>query len=529
MKISVVYLAYYNEQANYDLNVVEDFLYSYEKYQSGYEHSLVIITKNWTDQIKFEKFSAMAQKCKAKVVNLPDDGWDLGAYFRIVHMLDSEYVLFLGSSSKILCNNWLSCFVDAFNSDETIKLAGTMGSWGLIAGENELDGVTFPNYHIRTCSFIINRKLFLEYVETHKFPMTKKDTYNIEHGTTSITKFILDKGYKAVVVNSDGQIFKPENWWQSKTFRTPDANKSIISDRLSENYFVIPPEYLDSVERTSWGQNLRRTKTKIFVSYNELAPLLQSEVFQPIFLNSNVFEDKTFALRDNIGKNISFKYPYYGSLTAQYWVGENYIQQMDIEYIGFCKSDKVFNFNSKILNNSNFQPIVLAEFANQIRDFTEEKIANIIGDFNVVLPSQSIINSSISKMYEKLYSQDVVNAVFKTVRQVCPQYEQILMNFMNSNKMYNLQAFIMKKDLMHEYLQWLFNVLNVFEEEVEWLQNEGANKIVEDISEIFFNVWFVDNVVNKGLKVLNLPGFSIYYDMSLYIAECLTQVGPVAF
>lgn len=58
---------------------------------------------------------------------------------------------------------------------------------------------------------MVTREIFLEYASKQKFPETKADTWELEHGPNSFTWFVLKRGYDAVVVNSDGEVFAPEN------------------------------------------------------------------------------------------------------------------------------------------------------------------------------------------------------------------------------------------------------------------------------------------------------------------------------
>lgn len=251
MSIDVVYLAYFNDQIEYKFEIAELFLKSYINFSAGIKHSLTIIAKNWTKESEYNKLCILAKKANANIINLPDDGWDFGAYFRAAKLLTGDYVLFLGSTSQIVCNDWLRKLYNPFKTDNSIQLVGPMGSW------EDLKREEFPNYHIRTCAFMLKRDLFLEYADTQKFPATKDDTYEMEHGKNSITKFILNKGYKAVVVNNEGQIFLPENWVESKTFRYPGEWKPIIVDKISAYYHTVDDNYRHLLESVTWGKILK--------------------------------------------------------------------------------------------------------------------------------------------------------------------------------------------------------------------------------------------------------------------------------
>lgn len=249
MSIDVVYLGYYNQEAGYTLDTVKKFLQSYSNFKVGMEHSLKFIAKNWSEGLEYDEFKNLANEISAEIIELPDDGWDIGAYFRVVDYLDSDYVLFLGSSTEILTDNWLKKMCTPLLCGE-IGLTGAMGSWE--------PGITdtFPNPHIRTCSFMLKRELFAEYKNLQVFPVTKEDTYNIEHGFTSITRFVLSKGLKIAVVDCDGKVFYPAQWCESKTFRHPEERRSIFSDNLSNAYYNFDIQTKCIVEKLAWGRSL---------------------------------------------------------------------------------------------------------------------------------------------------------------------------------------------------------------------------------------------------------------------------------
>ena len=181
MTIDVVYIAYFNEEIGYDIKAVERFLNSYHIHSAGKEHSLIIIAKNVPDENTYAELRKLAGLVNARIIDLPDDGLDFGAYFRVSEMLTSEYVLYIGSGIEIAEKDWLLKFYNAFEHDESFQLVGPMGSWA------DTREQVFPNYHIRTCAFMMKRELFLEYASTQDFPVTKQDTYEMEHGKNSLT------------------------------------------------------------------------------------------------------------------------------------------------------------------------------------------------------------------------------------------------------------------------------------------------------------------------------------------------------
>lgn len=504
MTISVVYLAYLNEKAGYGIDTVEQFLASYKTYDAGIEHSLVIIAKNWTDNILYEKLCNLAKAHNAKVIDLPDDGWDFGAYFRVSKILDSEYVLFTASSTKILSDNWLLNFYNVFKNDNKVQLVGPMGSWGY-----RLDVKNFPNPHIRTCTFMIKRELFLEYASTQKFPQTKEDTHEMEHGETSITNFVLNKGYKAVVVNSDGEIFMPDNWVYSKTYNTPDDNKSFFSDKRSAKYYTDSEKDKRHMEMATWGQYLIPSKVKIFVSYQQITPIFISEVLQPIFIGANTNPNRVNALKDNTGINISEKNASYEDLTGHYWVWKNYLPKTQAEYIGFSQYCSFLDFNLNLSDNALFQSTFILDFENMVKTYTEENVLNKIKNHDVILPEKFSLYKTLYEDYLSQHPQRDIDLVLKILGENYPKYLESAQKTLMSDTMYSCMVFVMKKELFSEYMEWLFNILTTLEK-----TTNGAilnDKTPACIAEVLFNIWLIHNIETRKLRTLNTS--SVYVPM----------------
>lgn len=504
MTIDVVYLAYLNKEVGYGIDIVENFLNSYKLHNAGIEHSLVIVAKNWTDKALYKRLCELAKEHNARIIDLPDDGWDLGAYFRVSKILDSEYILFASSSTKILSDNWLLAFYNAFKSDNSIQLVGPMGSWGYRLNVKE-----FPNPHIRTSTFMIKRDLFLEYVSTQKFPQTKEDTHHMEHGETSITNFVLNKGYKAIVVNSDGEIFTPQNWVYSQTYNTPGDNKSLFSDMRSALYYTYSDEKKRNMEMATWGQYLNPSRIKIFLSYQKITPIFMSEVFQPIFNGAINAPNRVNALKDNFGINISDKNARYGELTGHYWVWKNFLEKTEAEYIGFSQHCSFLDFNIHKINPQPFQQAFILDFEKMFSDYTEENIFNCIKNYDVVLPEAFYLGKSLYEDCLSQHSKTDIDLALDIIKEIHPDYNESIQKAISDNKMYSCFVFVMKKEIISEYLAWIFNLLFVFEEKIS---KEDFKISPACLAEIFFNIWLAYHIKNQKLKIFNTTSIHVPMD-----------------
>jgi hypothetical protein len=139
-----------------------------------------------------------------------DDLFDIGAYRESAGMIESRYVAFFNSFSEIVANEWLARLYCGIRRDG-VGLVGATGTWESLASnafqemkERPLPGYAvgwlykwrfsphFPNPHIRTNGFIMERDTFLAL----KAPQTrsKQLAYAFESGWRSMTRQIERQG-----------------------------------------------------------------------------------------------------------------------------------------------------------------------------------------------------------------------------------------------------------------------------------------------------------------------------------------------
>lgn len=502
--INVVYLAYFNEALGYDIDFLNIFMDSYKQKKAGINNSLTIIVKNCSDRVLFDKVYCLAKENNARVIELPDDGWDFGAYFRVSELIDSEYVFFCGGFIKILSENWLLNLYNSFKMDSLVQLAGPMGSWGDVKDEK------FPNYHIRTSAFMLKRQLFLDYAATQKFPVTKEDTYGFEHGENSLTNFILNKGYKAVVVDCDGKVFTPEKWDESKTFRDPNVSKSMLADRHVAYFETQESSRKELLSRVIWGRSLKPVKINIFVLYpqNNLNISLYSEIFQPISLGAFKSQNGICCLKDNIGDNISSKYNYYKELTGHYWIWKNLLPKLNTEYIGFVHKDRFLDFDLSEADGNIFKNTILSDFKKRFGEYTEEKILKCIDNCDILLPQKFYSPKPIYDLYLDSSPKEEIDLALNIIKEFYPNYIEAAQKILSGNELYACLIFVMKKELIAEYMEWIFNILTILEQQIDWTKYDesSSGEILVNIAEIFFNIWLLHSTTNRNLSVKETSG-----------------------
>lgn len=279
-KIAVVYIA---RRHDVSWETYEQFFASYREHPSGQEHDFFVILKGCDNAEWKERLKGLCSDIATELLELPDDGFDLGAYFRAADKLPHEWCCFLNSNSTILADNWLSILFNEATK-QNVGAVSASGSWGTVTNflsSNFFSAVKFarvktaikllfrmanvavkywpslpmfPNPHIRTNGFIVRRSLWLKFYEQSGIPPTKLDCYILEHGRKNFTKFLARQNLDALVVGADGRSFLWKEWPESGTFASPGLPNLLISDNQSELYLASPSEQRRQFEMWAWGR-----------------------------------------------------------------------------------------------------------------------------------------------------------------------------------------------------------------------------------------------------------------------------------
>lgn len=246
-----------------------NFIKYYKKNKSGLNHTLVICYKllDIAEIIKTRKYLKGVDYIEF-VDPVKENDWDFGSYKRVSKLFYNKEILFLNSHSYPTCNNWLKKLFH-FKKKNTV-IAPTASYESLVDSiklkkkfhkiirylvrkyKFKKDFNNFPNPHIRTSSFLINSKLFYNFIKSKKIK-NKIDTLKIESGKNSLTNYLKKKKIKTYVVNSDGNKFVEKNWKLSETYCFFNKNKSIISDKHSRKYLKISKNNKYIKRMKVWG------------------------------------------------------------------------------------------------------------------------------------------------------------------------------------------------------------------------------------------------------------------------------------
>lgn len=251
------------------------FLRSYRAHPAGAEHELVFMLNgthaNGGEQaapLSREEALAELEGTEHRAIVLEQPLLDLAAYGRAAELLEHRRLCFLNSYSVILADGWLGHLARAAEQP-AVGLVGASGSWESqgewMRGEprnwtRQLSAVLaarrdyprFPNPHVRTTAFMLDRQTALE-LDLRR-ARDKRGAYLLESGWHGITRQILDSGRRAVVVGRDGRAYDVEEWPQSRTYRSGEQENLLIADNRTEDWRRAPRRVRRRLSRDAWGE-----------------------------------------------------------------------------------------------------------------------------------------------------------------------------------------------------------------------------------------------------------------------------------
>jgi len=283
------------------------FLESFRRLPSGAAHDLHVVFKGFPDRRSLEHAIALFEGISFNVIEVDDIGYDIGSYLKAARLVSSRRLVFLNTFSIVLSANWLASFSNALDRPG-VGIVGATGSWLARPTSYEVQALLllksikripsrlfnrsfgpvgvdayaraaprhpttmrevvrfacapiayfnrlrhyprYPNPHIRTNAFMIERDLFLAL----RFPRltTKEQAYRFESGRQSMTNQIMARGLKPLVVGRDGGIYDIEEWQQSSTFWKNRQENLLVSDNRTRHYAAATPEYKILLENHAW-------------------------------------------------------------------------------------------------------------------------------------------------------------------------------------------------------------------------------------------------------------------------------------
>ena len=223
---------------------------------------------------------------------------------------------------------------------------------------------------------------------------------------------------------------------------------------------------------------------KIIVATHKKYQMPSDNMYLPLHVGAEGKEDIGFE-KDNTGDNISHKNPNFCELTGLYWAWKN----LNNDYIGLVHYRRHF---SNKLNIPKKEEEKFDVILNQKE--LEKKLENV----DIVLPKKrNYFIENIYSHYKHTMYIEPLDETGKIIKEKYPEYYKEFENLKKVTTMHAFNMFVMKKEYLDEYCEWLFDILFELEKRIDISQYDVFHaRLYGRISERLLDVW----IKTKGYK-----------------------------
>lgn len=288
---------------------------------------------------------------------------------------------------------------------------------------------------------------------------------------------------------------------------TPENSHSIIINTLTE-YGFLQYTCIDSVTE---GQLMEAyfKKTGQFSSLHELpqgesvarldvlaAKFHKDVVLQgdydlpkwmiPIQVGAALTDERVAELQDSTGENISSKNVNYCELTALYWMWKNVLTEPDgrlADYYG------LFHYR-------------------RLLDVSDDDIMRLkANDVDMILPFPMLHEPNAFEHHTRYVKDSDWDAMCVALEELQPEYANAMVEIFSQPYFYNYNMLIAKREVLLDYCEWLFPILERVEELSEPKGWERADRYIGYLGENLLTLYFMYNedkynIVHTGRRML---------------------------
>jgi hypothetical protein len=239
------------------MDALAGFLRALSEHPAGERHRLVALVNGLQ---RGSLPAELEQEPGCEVVWLDDNRTDLTVYREAAERASEPHVCFLNSYCRPLAEGWLARMAAHARRDD-VGLVGTTGSYESfyssahwpVRFRHKASFPPFPNPHIRTNAFMIERELMLD---LQWGPLRRKrDAWRLESGFESVTRQVRERGLRAVVVGRDAEAYDEDSWYESRTFRSGEQENLLVEDNRTRQFAEADPETRRMLARRAWGRD----------------------------------------------------------------------------------------------------------------------------------------------------------------------------------------------------------------------------------------------------------------------------------
>lgn len=220
-------------------------------------------------------------------------------------------------------------------------------------------------------------------------------------------------------------------------------------------------------------------KINILIALHKPYWVEQDKSYLPIHVGKNGRQTIGY-IGDDTGDNISVKNPNFCELTALYWAWKN----LSADYIGLVHYRRYFTFK----DGKN-----LEDKRNYILHYADWQ--SCLKKYDIIVPKKRryYIETNYSH-YVHAHNKADLDATGDIIKRLYPEYAGSFQKVMHRSFAHMFNMFVMRKDILDRYCDWLFSILFALENSIDITKyNTGEARVFGYISELLLDVWLDAN------------------------------------
>jgi len=207
----------------------------------------------------------------------------------------------------------------------------------------------------------------------------------------------------------------------------------------------------------------------------------------PIQVGAVLCEERVANILDCDGENISAKNANYSELTALYWIWKNRLQ---------CHSA-----------GEKYEYYGLSHYRRVLELTEDDELRLADNDVDVVLPYPMPYEPNIEAHHNRYLKDEDWNAVTAAVRKLAPKYAEFFPKVLKQRYLYNYNIILARKEVLADYCNWLFPILEQLEENSAPPGADRADRYVGYAGESLATLYFMYhydklNIAHAGCRFL---------------------------
>ncbi len=214
---------------------------------------------------------------------------------------------------------------------------------------------------------------------------------------------------------------------------------------------------------------------KVLVAAHKPYWMPQDPLYVPVQAGAAGKESIEGFQRDDAGDNISAKNPRYCELTALYWGAKN----VDVDYLGLVHYRRHF------------------KGAGEHGTLTLSEARELLSEAPVIVPQKrNYFIETLESHYGHTFDPQHIAYVREAIAELAPEHSETFDQHMAGTKAHMFNMFVMRKDLLNAYLDWLMPILESVEARIDFIgMTDFEARAMGRLSERLLDVWLTVNDV----------------------------------